>query len=697
MMFRVSQLFLAISLCMISTVVPGQQKPGPDNPTGPRNGHWKPAVDSGERVIYGDDDRIDLYEEMDPARRQVARAVCALIPTSDLMPTSYGTVLIRPYPYTFHDLPPCEGEAFATQPVAAYCSGFLVGPDLIATAGHCYYPATASSVSFVFGFAMEDPETPVLEVPESHVYTAIDIVSRDLNLINDFAILRTDRVVDIPGVLPLSVRREGVVPVNAQIGVVGYPWGLPLKLAFGNNTRVSDTVPSGYFTANLDSYGGNSGSPVFNAATLVVEGILVRGRPDYITTDECFYSSVLPNSESSEESTKTTLFADILPDMDWRFSFEKQAYRCGEPIAVRAYTATPATPVTIMVESRIGDSEAIMLTDSIGEFVLERELDIVIDASVAVPGDGVIQAGPADTLAATYGDIQTMATIDCAPPVVEVPHIEELWPESVTIAFSTSEESSARLLIGDSCGDIQQQVVSGSKRKHQMQVIGLEPDRVYHWRLEVTDRAGNRGVFPEADRPCLSFRTPGYGAGGIVDSFEPLPLEGWESQTAIGTDSWRLTSATLALSAPNTFAIMPESASKQDVYLVSPEFEALDFLQYYHTYSFEFPYDGAVLEISDDEHWVDLGPYILVGGYAESISRLYGNPIAGRKAWTGGRLGPMNLVRVDLRSFPGPRRIRFRAAFDTNELSDGWLIDDVRAFSVDQIDAEATGNLWITE
>jgi hypothetical protein len=34
--------------------------------------------------------------------------------------------------------------------------------------------------------------------------------------------------------------------------------------------------------ANLDTYGGNSGSPVFNHRTGEVEGILVRGENDYV-------------------------------------------------------------------------------------------------------------------------------------------------------------------------------------------------------------------------------------------------------------------------------------------------------------------------------------------------------------------------------------------------------------------------------
>jgi len=55
---------------------------------------------------------------------------------------------------------------------------------------------------------------------------------------------------------------------------------------------VRDASPTGYFVANLDTYGGNSGSAVFNAKTGVIVGILVRGENDYIYQGDCRVSNV---------------------------------------------------------------------------------------------------------------------------------------------------------------------------------------------------------------------------------------------------------------------------------------------------------------------------------------------------------------------------------------------------------------------
>ncbi len=51
-----------------------------------------------------------------------------------------------------------------------------------------------------------------------------------------------------------------------------------------------------FFVANLDTYGGNSGSPVVDARTYVVEGILVRGEDDFVQNDGCYVSLVCPDA-----------------------------------------------------------------------------------------------------------------------------------------------------------------------------------------------------------------------------------------------------------------------------------------------------------------------------------------------------------------------------------------------------------------
>ena len=75
-----------------------------------------------------------------------------------------------------------------------------------------------------------------------------------------------------------------------------------------------DPSPDGYFVANLDTYGGNSGSAVFNATSGKVEGILVRGENDYVWRGSCRVSNKCPaDGCRGEDVTKVSALMDIIP------------------------------------------------------------------------------------------------------------------------------------------------------------------------------------------------------------------------------------------------------------------------------------------------------------------------------------------------------------------------------------------------
>jgi hypothetical protein len=62
--------------------------------------------------------------------------------------------------------------------------------------------------------------------------------------------------------------------------VIGHPTGLPTKIS--PEGKITRNVEKYTFSANLDTFHGNSGSAVFDANTGVVEGILIQGRNDYV-------------------------------------------------------------------------------------------------------------------------------------------------------------------------------------------------------------------------------------------------------------------------------------------------------------------------------------------------------------------------------------------------------------------------------
>lgn len=103
-------------------------------------------------------------------------------------------------------------------------------------------------------------------------------------------------------------------------------------------------------------------------------------------------------------------------------------------------------------------------------------------------------------------------------------------------------------------------------------------------------------------------------------------------------------------------------------------------LVFYHTFEFESgEFDGGVIEISTGGDFEDLGSKIIQGGYTGSIWELANtNSLAGRAAWTNGRLGQLQKVVVDLSSFAGKTvTIRFRMASDQDIKGLGWYVDDI--------------------
>lgn len=266
--------------------------------------------------IYGDDNREE-YCSQNILLRDLADSTAGLF-------SDGSRVILTNRPYSFatgthgagRSLAP--GQRFADQPEAAYCTGFLVGENLLVTAGHCVkdlvpgstdYPKDhaadcqentysghfCGNIRVVFGFRKELGGVIPKSVPAANVYQCVEVLSHSLDGGPDYALLRLDRAVSVAN--PLAINRSNAgLSKNTPLFVIGHPSGIPLKIA-GDATVISSGtdvytnresganrkwMDNGYaFLTDLDAFHGNSGSPVFNLNTLLVEGILVKGDNDY--------------------------------------------------------------------------------------------------------------------------------------------------------------------------------------------------------------------------------------------------------------------------------------------------------------------------------------------------------------------------------------------------------------------------------
>lgn len=261
-------------------------------------------------VIYGTDGRLDLYQVTDDRLKSWARSTVALVKNSDLISSGAVTTLkVKNYGT---DMNLCSDEKFREQDTAAFCSGTLVAPDVILTAGHCISSVTdCQNTSFVFGFAIQSEGVLPKTVETSEVYRCKEIIKQTLvNTGADFAVIKLDR--RVPNHAPHPVREEGDVNADASLVVIGHPVGLPTKVTTGGSVR--STAAAGYFVANLDTYGGNSGSGVFNLSTGLLEGVLVRGETDFVRRGSCVASKVCADGACrGEDVTKISVIRPFLP------------------------------------------------------------------------------------------------------------------------------------------------------------------------------------------------------------------------------------------------------------------------------------------------------------------------------------------------------------------------------------------------
>ena len=315
-------------------------------------------------AIYGDDDRFEASYQADARIRAMAASTVALFKDPALvLNKEKGVFAIKAETLEKHQHM-AKGQRFIEQPAVAFCSGALIGDDIILTAGHCV-PASAEDpiykhIKIAFGYAVSITGSNPTELPQKEVYSCRKVLKYATNPrgkdYKDYAVIQLDR--KVAGHTPLAINRNQKLIKDTPLFIIGYPTGLPVKVA--GNAKIRNIPPNApYFVTDLDAFGGNSGSPVFNARTYMIEGILVRGDwGDYYPYASGSVVTIYGQEQGhGNHVTKIQEIQDVAPVNEFeRFLQAEQKQQTGG-------SRVKAAPVIYMPGSQPGIQPAIYLPD----------------------------------------------------------------------------------------------------------------------------------------------------------------------------------------------------------------------------------------------------------------------------------------------------------------------------------------------
>ncbi len=252
-------------------------------------------------IFYGDDDyvEVDQIDKNDSDIDWAERARSVAIVLDNVGPNGLDLSNARAMRARYRNPPLEAGYKYGPQPRVAQLTAFLVGPDLIMTAGHAG-ARRLGRAAFVFNYTWDSKNKRLRQSKygPTEVYRCKKVLLHRNDKLGDYAICQLDK--PVKGRTPLTIEAlQDTAAIDKQPAkMISAPDGTPLKLTNAGQTlgsRPTDRSPNlnlkHFFFHTLDNSGGSSGAPIFSAKTGRVIGIQSGGDDNFTRKEGVVYAT----------------------------------------------------------------------------------------------------------------------------------------------------------------------------------------------------------------------------------------------------------------------------------------------------------------------------------------------------------------------------------------------------------------------
>ncbi|WP_081653493.1 serine protease [Bacteriovorax sp. DB6_IX] len=247
-----------------------------------------------QAIIYGDNNISKVEELENRDLTELAKSVAAVVSSHRVMDVDHqrdhllfrGETLASAYRM-------CD-DSLNSQRAGIRCTSFLVGKDLLLTAGHCLVDPQLGSTKeevcenseYIFDLndsAFQGESSVIARIEREKAYKCQSIVDYKLDDDGDYALIKLNR--EVSDREPLKLLNIQDLKYGNAISTIGFPLGLTLRASTdGQFFELSNDKR--WLLNQVDTFFGSSGGPIIDEATKMVVGIHTHGLKGSLVLDK---------------------------------------------------------------------------------------------------------------------------------------------------------------------------------------------------------------------------------------------------------------------------------------------------------------------------------------------------------------------------------------------------------------------------